>query len=187
MLRQDVRNVATLHQDVRNVATQVRTHRTHRTQNIRRLRQDATPADQTQDPFWLMKVAIHEMMLRFCGHSAHTVKIKNKAIKQDYKVFALCSHGYTYAFLWYSLLHGTANLIKLDHLTLTASAVYQLTRMLPGEYCWNLVLDNYFTSIPLFEELGKIGIGAGATTRVHSRGFPSCLKIEKSEARKALP
>ena len=53
-MRQDVRNVATLRQDVRNVATQVRTHRTHGTQNIRRLRQDATPADQTQDPFLLM-------------------------------------------------------------------------------------------------------------------------------------
>jgi len=53
-LRQDVRNVATLRQDVRNVATQVRTHGTHGTQNIRRLRQDATPADQTQDPFLLM-------------------------------------------------------------------------------------------------------------------------------------
>jgi len=54
MLRQDVRNVATLRQDVRNVATQVRTHRTHGTQNIRRLRQDATSEDQTQDPFFLM-------------------------------------------------------------------------------------------------------------------------------------
>ena len=59
-LRQDVRNVAKLLQDVRNVATQVRTHRTHRTQNIRRLRQDATPADQTQDPFLLMPMTCYE-------------------------------------------------------------------------------------------------------------------------------
>jgi len=49
-----LRNVATLRQDVRNVATQVRTHRTHATQTIRRLHQDAAPADQTQDPFLLM-------------------------------------------------------------------------------------------------------------------------------------
>jgi len=32
----------------------VRTHGTHGTQNSRRFRQDATPADQTQDPFLLM-------------------------------------------------------------------------------------------------------------------------------------
>ena len=47
------------------------------------------------------KVAIDEMMIWFCGRSAHTVKMKNKPIKQGYKVFALCSRGYTYAFLWY--------------------------------------------------------------------------------------
>jgi len=41
----------------RGVATQVRTHRTHRRQKIRRLRQDATPADQTQDLFLLMHSA----------------------------------------------------------------------------------------------------------------------------------
>jgi len=38
----------------RGVATQVRTHRTHGTQEMRRLRQDATPTDQTQGPFLLM-------------------------------------------------------------------------------------------------------------------------------------
>ena len=43
-----------LRQDARNIGTQVRTHRTQGTQKIRRLRQDATPTDQTQDPFLLM-------------------------------------------------------------------------------------------------------------------------------------
>jgi len=37
------------------VATQVRTHRTHGTQKTRRVRQDATPTDQTQGPFLLMR------------------------------------------------------------------------------------------------------------------------------------
>ena len=45
-----------LRQDARNVATQVRTHRTQGTQKICRLRQDATPTDQTQDPFLLMNL-----------------------------------------------------------------------------------------------------------------------------------
>ena len=39
----------------RGIATQVRTHRTHGTQEMRRLRQDATP-DQTQGPFLLMQL-----------------------------------------------------------------------------------------------------------------------------------
>jgi len=48
------REHVTLHQDARNVATQVRTHRTRGTQKICRLRHDATPTDQTPDPFLLM-------------------------------------------------------------------------------------------------------------------------------------
>ena len=43
-----------MRQDGRNVGTQVRTHRTQGTQKIRRWREDATPTDQTQDPFLLM-------------------------------------------------------------------------------------------------------------------------------------
>jgi len=133
------------------------------------------------------KIAIDEMMVRFCGRSSHTVKVKNKPIKQGYKIFALCSHGYTYGFLWYSISQGIAELVKLPNLTPTASGVYQLARLLPENKRWNLVLDNYFTNIPLFEELLKRGIGAAGTTRVDSQGFPACLKIEKAEAKKLLP
>jgi len=39
----------------RGIATQVRTLRTHGTQEMHRLRQDATPTDQTQGPFLLME------------------------------------------------------------------------------------------------------------------------------------
>ena len=133
------------------------------------------------------KVAIDEMMVRFCGRSLHTLKVKNKPIKQGYKIFALCSQGYTYGFLWYSVSQGIAELAKLDNLSPTASGVYQLAKLLPQGMRWNLVLDNYFTNIPLFEELRKIGIGAAGTTRVDAQGFPPCLKIEKSEAKKVLP
>jgi len=133
------------------------------------------------------EVAIDEMMVRFCGRSFHTLKVKNKPIKQGYKIFALCSQGYTYGFLWYSVSQGIGELTKLENLSLTASGVYQLAKLLPQGKRWNLVLYNYFTNVPLFEELRKIGIGAAGTTRVDAQGFPSCLKIEKSEAKEVLP
>ena len=47
----------------RGVATQVRTHMTHGTQKIRRLRQDATPTDQTQGPFLLMYITIFYILI----------------------------------------------------------------------------------------------------------------------------
>jgi len=133
------------------------------------------------------KLAINKMMVRFCGRSLHTLKVKNKPIKQGYKIFALCSQGYTYGFLWYSVSQGIAELAKLDNLSPTASGVCQLAKLLPQGMRWNLVLDTYFTNIPLFEELRKIGIGATGTTRVDPQGFPLCLKIEKSKAKKFYP
>src|SRR5437588_8255997 len=56
------------------------------------------------------KVVIDEMVVRFCGRSHHTLKIRNKPIKEGYKIFTLCDHGYTYGFLWYYSTHGIAEL-----------------------------------------------------------------------------
>ena len=91
-------------------------------------------------------MAIDEMMVRFCEHSFHTLKVKNKPIKQRFKSFALCSHSYTYGFLWYSVSQGIADLVKLDHVTPTGSVVIQLAKLLPERKRWNLVLDNYLTN-----------------------------------------
>ena len=45
----------------RGVATQVMTHRTHGTHEMSRLRQDATPTDQTQGQFLLIMRLISNM------------------------------------------------------------------------------------------------------------------------------
>ena len=132
------------------------------------------------------KVAIDEAMVRFFGRSFHTLKAKNKPIKQGYEVFCLCSHGYTYSLVWYSPSEGIAGLQKAINLSPTSSCVLQLAKTLPMGFRWDLLLDNYFTNIELFEELRRIGIGAAGTTRVDSQGFPLEQKIEKSEAKKKL-
>jgi len=134
------------------------------------------------------KVAIDEMVIQFCGRSRHTLKIRNKPINEGYKIFALCDHGYTYGFLWYSSTEGIAELSSTPpNLSPTSRGVLQLAQLLPSHHRWNLLLDNYFTNIPLFEKLLELGIGAAGTTRVNCTGFPSTLKIEKEEARKVLP
>ena len=133
------------------------------------------------------KVAIDEMVVRFSGRSQHTLKIRNKPVKEGYKIFALCSHGYTYGFVWYSSLVGLADVPRQSDLTPTSAGVLALAQLLPPGHCWHLILDNYFTNIPLFERLLLLEIGAAGTTRVDAAGFPHCLKIEKAEARKVLP
>lgn len=130
--------------------------------------------------------------------SRHTLKIRNKPIKEGYKIFALCVHGYTYGFLWYSSTQGIAELsspaasssttsLRTPSLTPTSKGVLHLAKLLPAHFRWNLMLDNYFTNVPLFEQLLAMGIGAAGTTWVDSTGFPSSLKIEKQEAKKVLP
>ncbi len=39
-------------------------------------------------------VSFDEMMVPFSGRSKHTLKMKNKLIKEGFKIWALCDHGY---------------------------------------------------------------------------------------------
>lgn len=91
------------------------------------------------------KVAIDEMVIRFSGRSRHTLKIRNKPIKKGYKIFALCDHGYTYEFLWYSSTQGIAELTVsaassstslpiASSSTPTSKGVLHLARSLPSGF-----------------------------------------------------
>jgi hypothetical protein len=39
-------------------------------------------------------VSFDKMMVPFAGRSKHTLKIKNKPVKEGFKIWALCNHGY---------------------------------------------------------------------------------------------
>jgi hypothetical protein len=51
-------------------------------------------------------VSFDEMMVPFTGRSKHTIKMKNKPIKEGFKIWALCDHGYTWDFRFYSRVAG---------------------------------------------------------------------------------
>ena len=51
-------------------------------------------------------VSFDEMMVPFSGRSIHTLKMKNKPIKEGFKIWALCDHGYLWDFLFYSRVLG---------------------------------------------------------------------------------
>lgn len=76
-------------------------------------------------------VTVDEMMIRFGGRSLHTYRIPSKPITEGYKVLALCDVGYTYNWIFASRSESFAELVLLEHLTPTASAVFQLTTALP--------------------------------------------------------
>jgi hypothetical protein len=91
-------------------------------------------ADNTQDPdHWWSKldplagiirnncqkavspstwIAIDEVMIAFKGRSSHTVKQKNKPIKEGFKVWAQAFDGYIYNWLYHSAVVGPEDTVK---------------------------------------------------------------------------
>ena len=53
-------------------------------------------------------------MVKFCGKTAHNLKIKNKPVKQGFKIWILGDHGYVWTWLWYSLEVGIEGITKRD-------------------------------------------------------------------------
>ena len=51
-------------------------------------------------------VSVDEMMVQFTGRSKDTIKTPKKPISEGYKLWALCSAGYTWDFLWHSKNSG---------------------------------------------------------------------------------
>ena len=82
-------------------------------------------------------------------------------MKEAYKILVLCDHRYSYGFLWYSSTQGIAELssstilsstTRTPGLTPTSNGVLHLAQLLSSNFSWSLMLDNYFTNVPLLEQ-----------------------------------
>jgi hypothetical protein len=115
----------------------------------------------------------------------------NKPIKQDYKLFGLTDHGYIWWYIWSSRKFGLAELVKHPSLTPTGSMVLKLVKRLPkiSGSPFTMYLDNYFTSISLFEIMRDLDIRTCNATRIKSSGkdFPALLKELREDFAKSLP
>lgn len=124
-------------------------------------------------------VSVDEMMVRFSGRSMHTVHMKNKLIPEGFKILSLCDSGYTYTFIPTSRVAPT-QVTRVEGLTQTGNTVNHLVQRLP--YSWlsfNVYMDNYFSSVKLFQHLRNIGIGACGTAR-RQAGIPKELQVDKA-------
>ena len=127
-------------------------------------------------------------MIRYFGHTSHTIKAPYKPIKEGYKLWAIGDHGYIYNWLWYSKDCGTeglsSRLRSSPGLADTQALVILLAKSLPepANFGYTLYLDNLFTNIPLATALGELRIGVMGTTRATASGFPKELaQLKKSK------
>ncbi|GJJ71558.1 V-type H+-transporting ATPase 16kDa proteolipid subunit [Entomortierella parvispora] len=123
-------------------------------------------------------VSIDEMMIRFSGRSAHTVRMKNKPIAEGVKIFSLCDAGYTYTFIPSSRVQSV-RIEKVPGLTQTGNIVNHLVQQLPQSPHYRVFMDNYFTSVKLFQHFRNLGIGACGTVR-RQGGVPKELCVDKN-------
>ena len=79
----------------------------------------------------------------------------SKPIKQGYKLYGIIDHGYIYSWIWSLRIHGLEDIPIFDTLTNTRSLVRALVSTLP-QTSMTIYIDNYFTSIPLFESLRQL-------------------------------
>jgi hypothetical protein len=132
-------------------------------------------------------VSFDEMMVRFTGRSAATVKLPGKPIPEGFKIMSFCQYGYCYSFMFTSPGYFFSLPSRTDHrdisLSKTSECVLYLTRQLPLQtrrFC--LFLDNYFTNIPLLQVLRRLGIAAAGTARSNSKDYPVVhKKVDKKK------
>ncbi|CAG8793134.1 24728_t:CDS:2, partial [Cetraspora pellucida] len=107
-------------------------------------------------------LSLDKMIARFSGHSAHTFRIKNKPTPKGYKILSLCDSGYAYTFMFLSRIM-LSSIELIPNLNKTGSEVYHLVKQLPQEYAFNIYMDNFFSSINLYQFLREKGFGACGT------------------------
>ncbi|CAG8836381.1 19831_t:CDS:1, partial [Cetraspora pellucida] len=101
-------------------------------------------------------------------------------IPEGFKILSLCDAGYTYTFLSTSHIF-TNDVKKINSINQTGCLVLHLTEQLPyQQYSYNIYIDNYFSSVPLYQYLWQIGIGACGTVRKTASGFPKKLKVDRN-------
>jgi hypothetical protein len=142
-------------------------------------------------------ISIDEMIVGFKGKSANIVKMPRKPTSEGYKIYALCDSGYTYNFLFTGREEKVIDLVQEqdpEHwqkklFSQTSSTVLQLVKALPKQRRWQLYMDNYFCTAPLFRLLRARGIGACGTTRISPKdpAIAAYFKQSKPDVLKALP
>jgi len=131
-------------------------------------------------------MSVDEMIIRFLGRSPHTFRMKGKPTPEGFKILALCDYGYTWTFLPVSRIAKSKEIeVSENKLGDAAHSVIHLIKQLPFKtQAFNIYMDRFFSSVPLFEYLRSEGIGACGTVRPNTTRYPKQLKLKRSEEKR---
>jgi hypothetical protein len=114
-------------------------------------------------------VAIDEILVEVKGRSKHTLQIPSKAAGRGYKVYALCTHGYLYDFVFTSRIQKIAEVGEEKDVRQTFTMVqYLMKRFLNEGYHYIVYLDNFFITANLLASLKRDNIGHAVLARLEA-------------------
>ncbi len=120
------------------------------------------------------------MITQFFGRSGYTFRIKNKSTPEGYKILSLCESEYTYTFMFMSQIKPS-NVSLIPNVNKIGAEVYHLVNQLPPHKAFTIFMDNYFSSINLFNFLWNNDYEACNTVRINTAKFSIILKKEKEK------
>ena len=122
-------------------------------------------------------VALDEAIKKFKGRCIFKQYIKNKPVRWGIKIFAVCCSATSY--LWNAMFYvGKRKEEGEEDVSVTSATVVQLLTPLQG-LNHRVHMDNYYTSIPLFQKLAELLIWCTGTVRVNRRGLDKEVCINK--------
>ena len=130
-----------------------------------------------------MCIALDEAVKKFKGRCIFKQYIKNKPVRWGIKIFCVCCSATSY--LWNASFYVGKKEEDEDRdkdASVTQSTVVKLLEPLSGKN-HRVYMDNYYTSIPLFNELLKMEIFATGTVRTNGKGLDRYVTMKKEEER----
>jgi Transposase IS4 len=136
-------------------------------------------------------VSFDEALKKFKGRCSFKQYIKNKPVKWGIKIFCVCCSATAY--LWNAMFYcgKSRNVTEDDRetaadISVTAQTVIDLMRPLQG-LNHHVHMDNYYSSVSLFDQLAKMGIRSTGTIRTNRKNLDKQVTITKKEEKGLEP
>ncbi|KAK6182621.1 hypothetical protein SNE40_010263 [Patella caerulea] len=130
-------------------------------------------------------VSIDESLCPFKGKLSYKQYIPNKPHKWGVKFWVMCDAKTGFCLYWDA--YTGKNKFLYPEFSVTENIVLQLVDKLP-EIGHHIYMDNFYSSVKLFERLKSLGFGACGTLRTNRKGIPEDdefkQKMKKGDAPK---
>jgi hypothetical protein len=114
-------------------------------------------------------VTIDKHLIKCHGRSKHILQIPSKAAGKGYKVYIAYIIGYLYNFVFTSRTEKIAQIPMKKNERQISIIIKQLLQTLPNQGKGHVVyLNNFFSTVKLYSDLKKLGIGACETCKAEN-------------------